>query len=68
MLDPTTPLGLPKGSVRAIMGLIVVAAVWVRVAMGLDVSTEALSVSSVVLAGYGLWRGAEGFANRGNNG
>lgn len=55
------PLGLPNGSVRAVLALVLVLPVMVRYALtGVDPSSEMLVLVSGVTAAYGLTRIAQG--------
>ena len=59
-MDNGQPLWLPKGSVRAILALIVVGVVFGRIALGQPVDEPVLGAAVAVLGGYGVYRAVEG--------
>jgi hypothetical protein len=64
MLDKTKPLWLPEGSVRAVMGLTVIASTFGRALLGYEVPEAQLAVGTGVLLAYGAWRGAQAVMGR----
>ena len=59
MFDKSQPLWLPAGSIRAVMGLVVIASTFGRALLGQDVPTEHLAVGTGVLLAYGAYRGVQ---------
>ena len=50
------PLGLPKGSVRAIPALMIVGSILGRLVAGMSVDDREFALLAAVTAGYGLYR------------
>ena len=55
-MNSKEPLGLPKGSVRALLAFIIVGCVMGRVAFGQPVPEAAMALASAIAAAYGLSR------------
>lgn len=52
LFSPDSPLGLPEGSIRAIIALLIVGAAYGRMALGLPVDPELTAIATATAAGY----------------
>ena len=59
MIHPDEPLWLPRGSIRAIMSLTIVAVLAGRLAFGYSLDPEELGLLAGIFAAYGISRWQE---------